>query len=91
VRDELGVPATNLVPCGSFVYEARDPVSGLLESEFDHVFVGAVTNDLAPNPAEIEEVRFLDLEDAFALLRGASAAPWASTVLELAAGRSEEL
>lgn len=91
VRDELGAPASRLLSCGTFVYEAEDPVSGLLEAEFDHVFLGTISSDLLPNFHEVDEVRFLELDEASALLKGTSGAPWAATVLSLAAQRAKDL
>lgn len=91
VRDELGVAASRLLYCGAFLYQAQDPMSGLPETDFDHVYVGTITADadLQPNANEIDDVKLLDLDDAYSLLRE-SGAPWASTVLELAALRAGE-
>ena len=44
LREEMGIRAT-LEPFGSFIYRAEDPVSGLVEHEFDHVLVGGSDED----------------------------------------------
>ena len=59
LRHEFGfdVPLEELF---SFVYRAEDPVSGLTEHEFDHVFVGRFDGEPAPNPDEIDSWRWID-------------------------------
>ena len=88
VRQELGVGVNRLVHCGTFTYRAYDAVADLLESEFDHVFVGSVTDELVPDPAEIDDIAFVTLEHAATMLAGSRGAPWALTVLQLAATRA---
>ena len=60
--DELGVLGVPLVPVGVYVYRAPDPVSRLIEHEYDHVLVGRVPADLvtAPDPAEVAALRWAD-------------------------------
>lgn len=87
VTEELGVRPVDLRPAGCFRYRAVDPVSGLVEHELDHVFVGRLAPDavLRPDPAEISEVAAVGYERARALAgTGPLAAPWAATVLDLA-------
>jgi isopentenyl-diphosphate delta-isomerase len=43
VVEELGVPIVRLTHCGSFVYRAADPASGLVEWELDHVFAASLS------------------------------------------------
>ena len=58
VREELGVTAA-LRPLFSFVYEARyDDVHG--EHELDHVFVGRLDAEPAPDPDEIAAWRLVE-------------------------------
>jgi isopentenyl-diphosphate Delta-isomerase len=84
VFDELGLTAGPLMPAGCFTYRAVDPVSGLVEHERDHVFVGMVTDDAAaPDPGEVAEVAWFGLPEASHLLAGPSGAPWAGSVLAL--------
>jgi len=59
LRHEFGFDAP-LEELFSFIYRAEDPVSGLTEHEFDHVFVGRFDGRPAPNPEEIEQWEWVD-------------------------------
>lgn len=93
LMEELGV-SCRLREVGHFTYRAVDPVSGLVEHEYDHVLVGT-TDDvaLAPDPEEVDQWRFVDP----ASLKGAGPsegyAPWFAEALGIAiagwTGRSE--
>ena len=84
VFDELGITAGPLMAAGWFTYRAVDPVSGLVEHERDHVFVGMVDDDVAvPDPAEVAEVAWFSLPEASHLLAGPFGAPWAGLVFAL--------
>jgi isopentenyl-diphosphate delta-isomerase len=61
--EEIGFRPLDLRPCGTFTYTARDEGSGLVEHEYDHVFLGRLTGDLNPDPAEVEETRAVSLTD----------------------------
>jgi isopentenyl-diphosphate Delta-isomerase len=50
---EMGI-GTSVQEIAVFTYRARDPVSGLTEHEFDHVFAGRFTGDPAPSRSEVE-------------------------------------
>ena len=83
VREELGVDVA-LRHAFGFVYRAEDPVSGLTEHEYDHVFVGRFDGETAPDPAEVAGVRWVE---PGALLRDVEAhperyTPWFKIVLE---------
>ena len=41
----LGVRPTSLAEAGTVVYHVDDPVSGLVESEYNHLFVGWVATE----------------------------------------------
>ena len=91
--EELGVrPAGDLVPCGSFVYEARDDVSGLVEHELDHVYLGRLDAEPRPDPAEVSAVRLVSPDDLAAELAAAPRAfvPWLGRVLGLVLPRLPE-
>jgi isopentenyl-diphosphate delta-isomerase len=91
VSQELGLDVVGLEAAGTFTYQAPDPVSGLVEHELDHVFVGMLdTSVAAPDPAEIGELARLPLGDALDLVRSAAGAPWAAAVLELASGHGSD-
>lgn len=55
---ELGFD-TKLEEVLSFIYKSEDPTSGLVEHEFDHVFVGQFDGDPVPNAEEVDEVKWI--------------------------------
>jgi isopentenyl-diphosphate Delta-isomerase len=88
VREELGLELLAAEPAGTFVYQATDPVSGLVEHELDHVFVAVVdTNPAAPDPAEVGALARLPLADALELVTSDAGTPWAAEVLRRASQR----
>jgi len=54
---------TELRESFSFTYRADDAKSGLTEHEFDHVFMGLFNGKPKPNPEEIDDWKWVDLED----------------------------
>ncbi|HVF13855.1 MAG TPA: NUDIX domain-containing protein [Acidimicrobiales bacterium] len=88
LSDELGVFAVPLFPAGAFTYRATDEVSGLVEHEFDQVFVGFTDLATVPDPSEIGELWSGPLDQAMVMVGGPEGTPWATTVLRLAANRA---
>jgi isopentenyl-diphosphate delta-isomerase len=86
LADELGlaVPPGRLRRIGAVVYRAADPVSGLVEWEFDHVVVGSVRGRPDPNDAEVEEVAFVSLDDLERTGPSGDFTAWFPTVLRAA-------
>ena len=86
LRDELGVdgPLT-LEAAGTVTYRFVDPGSGLVEHEYDHLFVGVLDGELRPEPLEVSEVGRMSLEalDALAPDDGEHV-PWLRTVVQAA-------
>lgn len=84
VREELGL-SCELSPAGTFTYRAVDPVSGLVENEYDHVLVGATDGSaLEPDPYEVASVSFADPEGLRSKGDRDGFAPWFAEALELA-------
>lgn len=83
LREELGLCATAR-RVGSFVYTARDPASGLVERELDHVLVAEVNEDPVPDPAEVEAWRWISLADLRSELERTPPefTPWLKPALE---------
>jgi isopentenyl-diphosphate delta-isomerase len=82
---DLVVDAGGLREAGIAIYAVDDEESGLVEREYNHVFVGRASAAPVPNPAEVDEVTTLDLEEALSPARdwdGFSA--WFPFVLETA-------
>lgn len=72
--EELGLRLTSAeVALPDFGYRAVAP-DGLVENEFCPVLVGAVSGELALDPAEVLECRWADWPSVVALV---AAAPWA--------------
>ncbi|WP_346984835.1 isopentenyl-diphosphate Delta-isomerase [Chryseobacterium sp. POE27] len=61
VKEELGIE-TDLSEKFSFIYKA-DVGNGLWEHELDHVFVGTFEDEFHLNKEEVEEVRYITIED----------------------------
>jgi isopentenyl-diphosphate delta-isomerase len=80
LSEELGVTA-EIRPLVSMRYRA-ELGNGLVEHEFDHIFVGRIDGDQArspnPDPAEIEDLRWMDTTELDAWLQESPAefTPW---------------
>ncbi len=87
VREELGVDCA-LEEVGRFVYRAVDQSSGLVEHEYDHVFVGALDDDAAdsvrPDPEEVQGWRWVDPAEVAGAGEEEGFAPWFAESLGLA-------
>jgi len=88
LTEELGVAAVPLFPASTFTYRAADPASGLVEHERDHVFVGFTDVATVADPSEIDELWCGPFDQAMAMVTGPDGAPWAGTVLRMAANRA---
>jgi isopentenyl-diphosphate delta-isomerase len=82
--EELGV-AAEVREVGSFLYRATDPVSGMVEHELDHVFIGELPDglELCPDPSEVADVRWVRLDGLPSGLP-APMAPWFDEALRIA-------
>ena len=60
--EELGIQV-ELREVFSLRYTARDLGSGLTECELDHVLVGSFDGEARPDPAEVDEVRWIACGD----------------------------
>lgn len=67
VREELGCRALDLREIASFVYRA-EYANGLVEHEYDHVLIGRCEGIPQPDPSEVEDVRWVAMEDLAAEL-----------------------
>jgi isopentenyl-diphosphate delta-isomerase len=61
VREELGTASLALYPAFSFVYHAVLD-RGLVEHEYDHVFVGLLDAEPSPNPDQVDAVRRIEID-----------------------------
>ena len=84
VQQELGVAAEAMAAAGTVTYRVTDPVSGLVEHEFNHLFVGRVRQVPAPDPAEIAECAFVALPELDRLRAAGGFTAWFPVVLAAA-------
>ncbi|MEV7182254.1 isopentenyl-diphosphate Delta-isomerase [Kitasatospora sp. NPDC093679] len=82
--EELGTAPALLCEAGTVRYDLPDEASGLIEREWNHLFVGLVTADLAPDPDEIAETRFVTEEELKELEAEKPFSAWFRTVFEAA-------
>jgi isopentenyl-diphosphate delta-isomerase len=81
----LGVEPGGLVDAGIVVYTISDASSGLVESEYNHLFVGAVPQRPRPNPEEVQSVRRVELDQLTQdLMPGSEFSRWFPIVLTAA-------
>ena len=85
VREELGVEASGLHEICAFVYRAEFD-NGLVEHEYDHVLAGRCVGELALDPAEASDARWIGFDALAAELadKSRSFAVWAPIVLTVA-------
>ncbi|MEW2077777.1 isopentenyl-diphosphate Delta-isomerase [Streptomyces sp. NPDC017966] len=89
--EELGVSPSLLAEAGTVRYNHPDPASGLVEQEYNHLFVGMVQSSPRPDPREVASTAFVTpaelaerhAEDAFSA--------WFPTVLDAARPAVREL
>lgn len=66
LREEMGFDCA-LEPAGAFTYRASLD-HGLIEHEYDHVFVGRFDGDPAPDPAEVAEWQWMAVSELMVAL-----------------------
>jgi isopentenyl-diphosphate Delta-isomerase len=82
--EELGAAPALLREAGTVRYDLPDEASGLIEREWNHLFVGVVTAPLGPDPAEIEDTRFVTPQELAALRADRPFSVWFETVFDAA-------
>lgn len=77
---------TELAEFGTFRYRAEDPVSGLVENEYDHVFVGTFTGAPRPEGRLISDWAWVEIATVRRRLTAdpISYTPWLPKVLDIA-------
>ena len=76
LEEELGMKAEL---CEAFVMRYRADVGeGLIEHEYDHVFVARALSDVRPNPDEVQAVRWMEKSDVARSIQSTPEAftPW---------------
>ena len=87
VAEELGltVAARDLIAVGIVVYAVPDRITGLVEREFDHVFVGPARGRLDVSPSEVAGTRSVPLAELSSIVPSdPDFTSWFQAVFELA-------
>ena len=61
LKEEMGF-STELKELDSFIYKVKFE-NGLIEHELDHILVGEYNSDIKPNYEEVDDWKWMDLED----------------------------
>lgn len=91
VYEELGVSPSLMAEAGTVRYNHPDPASGLVEQEYNHLFVGLVQAPLRPDPEEVEETAFVTAQELAERHASAPFSAWFMTVLDAARPAVKEL
>ncbi|MBT2415210.1 isopentenyl-diphosphate Delta-isomerase [Streptomyces sp. ISL-12] len=89
--EELGVSPSLLAEAGTVRYNHPDPASGLVEQEYNHLFVGLVQAAPRPDPAEVAETVFVSPAELAERHARDTFSAWFMTVLDAARPAVREL
>ncbi len=89
--EELGVSPSLLAEAGTVRYNHPDPHSGLVEQEFNHLFVGLVQSPVCPDPEEVGATAFVTVEELAERYAKDTFSSWFMTVLDAARPAIREL
>ncbi|MFD7642755.1 isopentenyl-diphosphate Delta-isomerase [Kitasatospora sp. NPDC059795] len=82
--EELGAAPALLCEAGTTRYDLPDETTGLIEREWNHLFVGLITAEPDPAPEEVEDTRFVTAAELRALRAEKPFSVWFETVFEAA-------
>ncbi|HET9381982.1 MAG TPA: isopentenyl-diphosphate Delta-isomerase [Streptomyces sp.] len=89
--EEVGVSPSLLAEAGTVRYNHPDPVSGLVEQEYNHLFVGLVQSPLRVDPREIGGTAFVGPAELLERHARDTFSAWFMTVLDAARPAVREL
>lgn len=89
--EELGVSPSLLAEAGTVRYNHPDPDSGLVEQEYNHLFVGLVQSPLRPDPEEVASTVFVTPDELAERHAKDTFSAWFMTVLDAARPAVREL
>ncbi|MBT2364525.1 isopentenyl-diphosphate Delta-isomerase [Streptomyces sp. ISL-10] len=89
--EELGISPSLLAEAGTVRYNHPDPASGLVEQEYNHLFVGMVQSALRPDPEEVGETAFVTPDELTEMHGRVPFSAWFMTVLDAARPAVREL
>ncbi|AWW36671.1 MULTISPECIES: isopentenyl-diphosphate Delta-isomerase [Streptomyces] len=89
--EELGISPSLLAEAGTVRYNHPDPASGLVEQEYNHLFVGMVQSPLRPDPEEVHATAFVTPAELAERAAKDTFSAWFMTVLDAARPAIKEL
>ncbi|MFF3348353.1 isopentenyl-diphosphate Delta-isomerase [Streptomyces sp. NPDC002779] len=89
--EELGVSPSLMAEAGTVRYNHPDPDSGLVEQEYNHLFVGMVQSPLRPDPEEVGDTAFVTPAELAERHAENAFSAWFMTVLDAARPAVREL
>jgi isopentenyl-diphosphate delta-isomerase len=89
--EELGVSPSLLAEAGTVRYNHPDPASGLVEQEYNHLFVGMVQSPVRPDPQEVASTVFVTADELAERHARDIFSAWFMTVLDAARPAVREL
>jgi isopentenyl-diphosphate delta-isomerase len=89
--EELGISPSLLAEAGTVRYNHPDPDSGLVEQEFNHLFVGLVQSPVRPDAEEVAATAFVTPEELAERHAKDTFSAWFMTVLDSARPAIREL
>ncbi|MEU9732881.1 isopentenyl-diphosphate Delta-isomerase [Streptomyces sp. NPDC048002] len=89
--EELGVSPSLMAEAGTVRYNHPDPDSGLVEQEYNHLFVGMVQSAPRPDPEEVGDTAFVTPEELAERHAKETFSSWFMTVLDAARPAVREL
>ncbi|MDL2078558.1 isopentenyl-diphosphate Delta-isomerase [Streptomyces sp. GXMU-J15] len=89
--EELGVSPSLMAEAGTVRYNHPDPASGLVEQEFNHLFVGLVQAPPRPDPEEVGATAFVTPGELAERHTKDTFSAWFMTVLDAARPAVREL
>ncbi|MEU1873416.1 isopentenyl-diphosphate delta-isomerase [Streptomyces ambofaciens] len=89
--EELGASPSLLAEAGTVRYNHPDPASGLVEQEYNHLFVGLVQAEPRPDPEEVAGTAFVSPAELTERHARDTFSAWFMTVLDAARPAVREL
>ncbi|MET3984430.1 isopentenyl-diphosphate Delta-isomerase [Streptomyces sp. PvR034] len=89
--EELGVSPSLLAEAGTVRYNHPDPASGLVEQEYNHLFVGLARTRPRPDPEEVGDTAFVTADELVKRHAEEPFSAWFMTVLDAARPAIREL
>ncbi|MFD7285349.1 isopentenyl-diphosphate Delta-isomerase [Streptomyces sp. NPDC059863] len=90
-HEELGISPSLLAEAGTVRYNHPDPASGLVEQEYNHLFVGLAQAAPRPDPEEVCETVFVTPAELTERHGKDTFSAWFMTVLDMARPAIREL